>query len=132
MPTGPAATKKVMVYIWYPAALSDRNATAPYIPGFDEIRSNLSDADIAAMFRPAIYTGANSLPKTHVLENAPMSPGKEKYPLLVFSHGWGNPTFLYTAELEDLVSHGYVVAAIDHPGDSAFTRFPDGDLALFA
>lgn len=67
-----------------------------------------------------------------MVENAPMPKGTERFPLLLFSHGWGNPTFLYTAELQDIVSHGYVVAAIDHPYDTVFTRFPDGDVTLFA
>jgi hypothetical protein len=52
--------------------------------------------------------------------------------LLLFAHGWGNPTFLYTAELQDIVSHGYVVAAIDHPYDTNYTRFPDGEVIGFA
>src|SRR5258708_32081642 len=84
------------------------------------------------MFRPAVYSGTASLPKTHVVENAPMPKGGRRFPLLLFAHGWGNPTFLYTAELEDIVSHGYVVAAIDHPYDTTYTRFPGGDVTFFA
>src|SRR5258708_11066403 len=84
------------------------------------------------MFRPAVYSGTASLPKTHVVENAPMPKGGRRFPLLLFAHGWGNPAFLYTAELEDIVSHGYVIAAIDHPYDTTFTRFPYGDVTLFA
>ncbi len=72
------------------------------------------------------------LPQTNVVENAPIAPGKQQFPLLLFSHGWGNPTFLYTAELGDIVSHGYIVVAVDHPYDTAYTRFPDGDVILFA
>ncbi len=126
--------RKMMAYVWYPADRKaiKRKGTAPYLPGFDEISSKLSEGDIADMFRPAVYSGPASLPKTHVVDNAPIARGKEKFPLLLFSHGWGNPSFLYTAELEDIVSHGYVVVAIDHPYDTSYTQFPDGQVIFFA
>jgi len=132
--SSPNAHRKMMVYIWYP---TDRQstpgkATAPYLPGFREVQSKIRKGDIADMFRPANYVGPESLPETVVVENARIARGKQKFPLLLFAHGWGNPTFLYTAELQDIVSHGYVIAAIDHPYDTTYTRFPDGDVAFFA
>jgi predicted dienelactone hydrolase len=128
----PGSPREVMVEVWYPTAprLSSPQSTAPYLPGFDAAKPRLSQDDISDLFRPARYMG--TLPKTHTVENAPIAPGKDKFPLLLFSHGWGNPTFLYTAELEDIVSHGYVVAAVDHPYDTTFTQFPDGHIVFFA
>jgi len=128
------AHRKMMAYVWYPAERKAivGKASAPYLPGFEKIRSKLSNGDVADMFRPALYNGPASLPRTDVFENAPMARGKEKFPLLLFSAGWGNLAFLYTAELEDIVSHGYVVAAIDHPYDSVYTQFPDGQVTFFA
>jgi len=130
----PNAHRKMMIYVWYPI---DRNTTAgrspaPYLPGFEDVKSRLSPGDIADFFRPAVYDGPASLPKTDVVENAKGLEGRRKFPLLLFAHGWGNSIFLYTAELEDIVSRGYVVAAIDHPYDTAYTRFPDGEVTLFA
>lgn len=46
--------------------------------------------------------------------------------------GLGNPSALYTAAIEDLVSYGYVVAAIDHTYDTAFTVFPGDCVVLYA
>lgn len=130
----PNARRKIMVHVWYPAdgVATKGKPTAPYLPGFNEVRSRLRKGDVADMFRPAPYTGPESIPETSVVENAPVARGRQKFPLLLFSHGWGNPTFLYTAELEDIVSHGYVVAAIDHPYDTTYTLFPDGDATFFA
>jgi predicted dienelactone hydrolase len=110
----------------------DGKSPAPYLPGFDEVKSRLSPGDIADLFRPAVYVGPASIPETDVIENAPGPKGRRIFPLLLFSHGWGNPTFLYTAELRDVVSRGYIVAAIDHPYDTTYTRFPNGDVTLFA
>lgn len=130
----PGAHRRMMVYVWYP---TDRRSvagkdTAPYLPGFDEVLPRLTAGDVKGMFRPSVFRGIDLLPQTDVVEDAPIASGKEPFPLLLFSHGWGNPTFLYTAELEDVVSHGYIVLAIDHPYDTTYTRFPDGDVVHFA
>jgi pimeloyl-ACP methyl ester carboxylesterase len=123
-----------MVHVWYPTdrQATGGNATAPYLPDFAEVQFKLRKGDIVDMFRPANFEGLESLPRTVVIENARIGRAKKKFPLLLFAHGWGNPTFLYTAELQDIVSHGYVIAAIDHPYDTTYTRFPDGDVTLFA
>ncbi|MGP8173768.1 MAG: alpha/beta hydrolase family protein [Terracidiphilus sp.] len=130
----PGARHRIMAFVWYP---TDRKATqgmkpAPYLPDFDKVLPKLSSGDVRDMFRPSTFRGISLLPETYVVENAPIAPGKQQFPILLFSHGWGNPTFIYTAELEDIVSHGYIVAAVDHPYDTAFTLFPDGNLTLFA
>jgi predicted dienelactone hydrolase len=46
--------------------------------------------------------------------------------VLLFSHGRGGYRQHNTAQVEELVSHGYVVAAIDHPHAAAGVVFPDG------
>lgn len=134
MSSKPDAHRKMMVYVWYPISpeASSGKAAAPYLPGLEEARSRISHGDVADMFYPATYEGPQSVPTTVVVGRAPMAHGSRKFPLLLFAHGWGNPTFLYTAELEDIVSHGYIVAAIDHPYDTNYTRFPDGEITTFA
>jgi pimeloyl-ACP methyl ester carboxylesterase len=124
----------MMVYVWYPTDKKpgDGVVSAPYLPGLDEAKSKVSAGDIADMFSPATYEGPQSLPASVVVDHAPTANGSQKFPLLLFAHGWGNPIFMYTAELEDIVSHGYIVAAIDHPYDTNFTRFPDGEVTGFA
>jgi predicted dienelactone hydrolase len=44
----------------------------------------------------------------------------------VLSPGFTNPRSTLTALAEDLASHGYVVAGIDHTYESFATAFPDG------
>jgi len=49
----------------------------------------------------------------------------QKFPLIIYSSGAGGNRFSNTQQIEELVSHGYVVLAIDH----AFlvdSHFPDG------
>jgi dienelactone hydrolase len=51
-------------------------------------------------------------------------------PVILFSHGAGTPATQYTAKLDDLASHGYMVVAPefppDPPGAQARCRAPDG------
>jgi hypothetical protein len=41
-----------------------------------------------------------------------------RFPLLLFSPGFGNKPADYSFQLDDLASHGYVVAGLDHAADS--------------
>jgi predicted dienelactone hydrolase len=50
-------------------------------------------------------------------------------PLVVLSPGFTSSRSTLTALAEDLTSHGYVVAGIDHTYESHATAFPDGRVA---
>jgi dienelactone hydrolase len=68
---------------------------------------------------------------SHAVDSAAILPATAKFPLVIFSHGSGGSGFGYTALIEDLVSHGYVVAAIEHSGSAGAVFFPDGRLVPF-
>ncbi|HKR60638.1 MAG TPA: hypothetical protein VJS64_13035 [Pyrinomonadaceae bacterium] len=128
--------RELMVYVWYPVAKSKTDLkTAPYIDDFPSVQKVISETDLNDMFRPAPYSMIREagLPRTHTVEGAKTASwATARYPTLIFSHGWGNTTLLYTAELEELVSHGYVIAAVDHTYDTTFTVFPDNRVIQFA
>ncbi len=68
--------------------------------------------------------------KTHAFVDAPIAPGEEKYPVILFSHGLLGPSSeMYVSIIENLASHGYLVAAIDHPYFNWLTQLPDGTIA---
>lgn len=126
--------RQLMVYIWYPIVNVSRSARpATYWPGFKSVKAALSDDDLKDMLGPAYgEIEENGLPQTFASEGARMPRDGTVYPVLIFSHGWGLQSPLYTAALEGLASHGYVVAAIDHPYDSGVTVFPDRRVVEFA
>jgi dienelactone hydrolase len=130
-----SARRELMVHVWYPAEPSKGvGVLAPYVADFMAVKKVVTREALEALFRPARYATIDlaGLPETHAVERAAMPKGLVKFPVLVFSHGLGNPTSLYTAALEDLASHGYVVAAIDHTYDAAFTIFPGGRIVTYA
>jgi hypothetical protein len=57
-------------------------------------------------------------------KQSPIAVDDERFPLLLFSPAFGLSTTSYTAQIQEIVSHGYVVASIE-PDESA-VAFPDG------
>jgi len=51
------------------------------------------------------------------------------YPLIVFSHGTTGTKSSNTSLYNELASHGYVVAAVDHTYEALYTTFEDGQTA---
>lgn len=63
---------------------------------------------------------------SHTYLGAEISSAQSSYPLIVANPGFGSSRFLHTAQAEDLASHGYIVAVIDHTFNTFATEFPDG------
>ena len=59
---------------------------------------------------------------TNAVRDAPVREnGGKKFPLVVFSHGSGAYRASYSFWTEFLASHGFCVAACDHPGSARYT-----------
>jgi predicted dienelactone hydrolase len=127
------AHREVVVMVWYPAVHEKGAIPAPYYPDFKAARAAVSDDDFKDIFRPADQEiEKHGLPLTHSIDSASMSHDTAKHSVLIFSHGWGLQSPVYTSVFEDLASHGYIVAAIEHPYDTTVTVFSDGRVARFA
>ena len=69
---------------------------------------------------------ALSTTRTNAVSDATPAGRQHALPLVVLSPGFTNSRSTLTALAEDLASHGYVVAGIDHTYESFATAFPDG------
>lgn len=122
--------RELMVQIWYPAQPDKGAALAPYIPEFDRIyphRKTLNERGLATL---AGGLGRLKTLRTHSLMGAALSDSQTRYPVLIFSPGNSIPRSLYTVQMEELASHGYVVAGMDHPYGVAIVAFPDGRVCI--
>jgi hypothetical protein len=63
-----------------------------------------------------VQSGTSRTVTVQVWLPADLSGGR--FPLLLFSPGFGNKPSQYVSQLEDLASHGYVVAGLDHAADT--------------
>ena len=63
---------------------------------------------------------------TNAIPSAPVAHDEPSYPVLIFMEGLSGLRQMNTFQVEELVSHGYIVAAIDQPYAAAEVVFPDG------
>lgn len=119
----PVDDRELMVTFWYPASETKDFPPAQYME--DSISNAYSDQDSTM---PADF---GRLVRTFSQAGATISIEKSYWPVVVFSHGHGTDPALYTSLLENLASHGYVVAAINHTFSSMASQFPGGRVVSF-
>jgi predicted dienelactone hydrolase len=123
----PDAHRDLMVYLWYPSPRTATKKRGTYLPGSrqmdasPEVRRRVGDE-----FGPSWEQIVSGELVSHAVENAPVADAPNRFPVVVFSHGLGSVGFAYTSLIEDLVSHGYAVASIEHTYTAMAVVFPDG------
>lgn len=115
--------RELMVQVWYPAQSEPSMPRAPY----------LSDPEIFApvarlMHLPSFVFEHLKYVTTNAVPSAPMADDESSYPVLIFLSGRLGYRQSNTFQVEELVSHGYIVAAIDQPYAAAGVVFPDRHL----
>ncbi|APC36158.1 acetylhydrolase [Nocardiopsis dassonvillei] len=111
--------RQLMVTLWYPAR-ADSGRPAPY----------MTEAESAAMIAglgldlPAdlMHSGVRTSSRLDV----PPARTRDGFPLVVLSPGAGHNRIELSSLAEDLASHGFVVAGVDHAHEAAPVEFPDG------
>lgn len=122
----PADRRELMVQIWYPGKLSPSLEIARYLPDGQILAPVTKLLNLPSfVFKHLKYVATNAA------LSAPFADGARTYPVLIFSHGRGGFRQHNTFQVEELVSHGYIVAAIDHPYAAAGVDFPEGRRAHF-
>ena len=101
--------RELVVQIWYPATAS-KNHLAPY--------QRMSETTVATSYRSVLWTNSRI--------DAPIAIDGAPFIVLLFNHRWGGVRTQDTFLTEDLASHGYVVAAIDHSYNAGRVAMPDG------
>ena len=113
--------RELMVKVYYPAKPDDTKPFSPYF--HDSLPLLRAFAGFYQM--PSFLFDHLRLVKTYAKDNLPVSEAQSTYPVVLFSNGAGTSMEVETSQSEDLVSHGYIVVAIEHPYVSAATVFPD-------
>src|SRR6201997_2891591 len=116
------AARELMVSLWYPATSSDGQRAHYMTPAESELQ--LTSRGITGVPPDAL-----SKVRTNAAADATPAGQQRSLPLVVLSPGFTNSRSALTALAEDLASHGYVVAGIDHTYESFAVAFPDGRVA---
>jgi pimeloyl-ACP methyl ester carboxylesterase len=125
---------ELMVYVWYPTKKPEKEVKGTLFPGAKQIDSAGS---VSASLKSEIFGGnwplvVSGAITSHALDNAPMAKNPKKFPVILFSPGANGTSFQYSSAIEDMVSHGYVVAAIEHTSDVFAVAFPDGSVHTYS
>jgi hypothetical protein len=88
-----------------------------------------SEFQLASRGITGVPPDALSKVETSAVSDAAPAGQQRGLPLVVLSPGFTGSRNTLTALAEDLASHGYVVAGIDHTYESFATAFPDGRVA---
>ena len=110
--------REVVMQLWYPARARG-GSPAPYLTAAE-----------ARVLKGGFRVSASVLvhTRTHAALEAPGKPGRR--PLVLLSPGLGLGRVFASVIAVDLASAGYVVAAFDHPYDSAAVELRDGTVAM--
>jgi dienelactone hydrolase len=120
----PTDRRELMVRVWYPAVAEAEANPAPYV-----------DAGFAIAASEALSEAYGVSPETFVelvTENVQpyaladiLVANEDSFPVIVLFPGFGSPPETYTAQAEQLASHGYVVVGVTPTHETPVT-FPDG------
>jgi hypothetical protein len=107
--------RQLVVQLWYPGHQETGSSTTPYVEGL------LAEV-VGQMFGPEVTEM-----RTHAVREARVAEEHEIYPVVLLSPGFGISRSIYTILCEDLASHGYIVASMDHPYLN-LVELPEGQL----
>ncbi len=112
----PDNSSEFMVRVWYPARQVDGYPTVP------NINPRQAEALERFMGFPRFLAASGKASQSHV--DAPAITGRN-WPVVIFEHGAASFETQNFFLLQELASNGYAVMAVNHPGFSLVSEFPD-------
>ncbi|MFD8749839.1 alpha/beta hydrolase family protein [Kitasatospora sp. NPDC059577] len=123
----PDDRRTVVVQLWYPAQKSPAGAQlAQYLGRTEQEARTVAEALARGVGLPGFLVDGVPRARSRSVFDAPVDGGAGRFPVVLFSPGSGGVRTQNTAWAEELASHGYVVASLDHPYDSAAVVLADG------
>lgn len=116
----PAARRTLVAQIWYPADVPASAAPEPYVADADVLAVQLARLQHV----PSVLFSNLGRIRSNAVTDAHPAPGR--WPVLLFLEGATGFRQMNSYQVEALVSHGYVVVAIDQPYTAAAVVFSDG------
>ena len=111
--------RKLVTEIWYPTtAVFDPSLGKVYDPKTEAVAF---DPALAQVIGDAVIGNFQS----NALADAPLWPGV-KFPMIIYSHGSGAIRYQSVFHTINMASHGYIVVAVDHIGNTLWELLRDG------
>ena len=112
--------RELVVQVWYPSNdISDR--TDPWLDNISTREEAIMDNFKVPKF---IAKSIDRVDTDAFVESSPLTT--KIFPVIIFSHGFEGFRSQNTTQIQELVSNGYIVFALDHTYDATLTIMPDG------
>lgn len=115
----PLDRRNVVAQAWYPIAPGTPGPHAVYMDGLGQLPPSVAGL-------PRFILRHYDRIDTRAVVDAVPSGDRAKWPVVLFSPGYGAPRAAYAGLASALASRGYVVLAVDHPYEAAVTQLADG------
>lgn len=123
--------RSIVAHLWYPISLDSNKKLAPYLGE----KMPLLQQAFSQVYKLPLWLSKillNDIQSRSYIK-ADLSATQQQWPVIVFTHGLlGSPSDMYSALLEDLASHGYIVIGLDLPYFNFLTLHEDGKITSSA
>ncbi|KAI0193447.1 Alpha/Beta hydrolase protein [Astrocystis sublimbata] len=121
-PLAPTSQPRALVVSFFYPTTSEAIESGDYeiAPAYDAVSAAVLD-EYLNLTRP---TAKDLITRSY--GDAPLA--SDEFPVLLFTHGFAASRNLYQYQLEDLASHGWIIANIDITYDAYAVEFPDGSI----
>ena len=114
--------RALMIKVWYPANIINE-VPEKYLDAGERIGLSTKYGLPNSTFNYLDLIKTNTYTHPNVVEG--------QFPILIFSPGYYSNATGYTALIEEIASHGYIVFNINHTYESVGTLFPNGQIKLY-
>lgn len=123
----PYAQRELMAQVWYPVKGDSSAARASYVQDASALSSAAASAFSSAgvIHVPGFFFDHLQYVTTNAIPSAPLAKSQSRYPVLLYLTGIDGFRSINTFQVEELVSHGYIVVGIDQLYVSVSVVFPD-------
>lgn len=115
----PADRRNVIVQAFYPVADDANGPPSVYMDGLHNLPPRVSGL-------PRFLLRDLNRTDTHCISGAPIGTQRARWPVILFSPGFGASRAFYTSLTAGLASRGMAVLAIDHPYEAGVAELADG------
>lgn len=120
--SGKDESRRFMIQVWYPANVKETDQRAPWMEHAEIFAPTIA----VYIDLPSYFLNHLALVDIPAYKNSAVAQANEKFPVILFSHGWNGFNAQNAGQALDLASRGYVVIGIQHTYGAVVTVFPDG------
>ena len=123
--SGKDEARRYMIQVWYPAVVKADDVRAPWM----ENAEIFAPAIATYIDLPSFFLDHLALVNIPAYKDADVLVTDEKFPVILFSHGWNGFNAQNAGQALELASRGFIVVGMQHTYGAVITVFPDGTAA---